>query len=990
MNRRTILLSWVVTGLIAVESVSAQNATDPPGIDGEYTTALREYELARSYMQVDNAEPPFLRSVSEMKGGNILTKQVADYSEAIRKYRDAKHKDDDKRTPQELFQSSIDRLNRLVTLDPSQRHCDSLRDVISDYIEAQTLVGNDALIEVFSSRFPSRRPSSLPARIRQVANGAEQDDDQGRFEEEVLAYAASEFRLAANVAYSLLNSPAVVRIGDVFGLVAAPNDLRKQRPSEFKLIAYTADRNTRTALSSAKHVFFESAYGKGKDEVRARSEAKELFRACAHESYLWAATLAAVSPDSPTLAKCGATEIRKTLGDAQQGVFDIANGLKPRALVKSYIPEKDAADVFDDAINAVTAAVKAEKDAEADDERYQASIASLRQELQSQRDRFASPLRELTGQNVANLRKVTDVDGNVREFRIDHEDPITAREQRRLLKAYLRERVDNALKRFTLMLIENKLLEPSEVNLGSPISALVGDWQDLTLTTKEPQSIGQIGQQLFNIREAQLAVLQQRKALNDFAERITLEREYVRKLRLVIEGKTQEIGLNLIGIQLANSVHVSVGFPGGASVSFQPLELALLSGFLQKRNAELQAQIQIEGAELDTEKRVRQLLLDQIQAYFETQKAAIRLAKEYSLLETQFAQLDWLIESWAENRGEAAQVYEKYPVYLMERNRSQRDAEASFDTALEKCYVAAKALEYQWTEEFRFTISVVPKDVDLPKEFASFQTTDSVLGARRPNDLRQFLRALKEWHDTLRKFRGGQGTKVQRDPPISIRKHILSLDDTTEGRLRFGKWIREHTVFDRKGKPVALLFQFSTARDYYDKESLLFNTNEWNQKIIAVGVSVDGVNLFAEASPGPSVQLAPGGISYVRVYPVKNMQSTTFDLAGLAPDDVTGIRRELEFGGPSSFSEYRNHMKVLGIANAPALLFQNLSGLNEKWQKRQDRIGVAASNWTCLIDISHETNNRSLRIDNIEDIRIGIEYEHGKDAAWVKLPAVPP
>lgn len=968
-----------------LSSAFGEDRSDGFDADAERAVALAEYQLAKSYMRLADAQPPF-REVTEGSGAEIKAKVSVNFSKAITKYRDEALKDDQHippRTPQVLFRSAIQRTHQLVMADHSVRNKELLRDMVSDYVEAQTMLGNAAFLEAFASRFPRNEKSTVPPKATKGVKAG----DRSSLEAALLIYADQEFRHANDAISLLLQLPSTIREGNEFGLVEAPNDQRKQRPSEFKLAILASDRVTRTRLANAKRRFLDSAYGKGKDEASERESARGEFQAAAHESYLMTATMAANSEDSGAMTRGGAGDLKSTLADAQQGVFEISHGLKPRALPRSYVPEKDAALIFAEAKADVASAIEAERTLKAENQQYLVSIDRLRQELQSQRDRFATPLRDLTGIEVTVPVLVKNADGSDRQFFIVHADKIKAAAERRALGHFLRDRVSNSMRQFATSLVESQLLSIDELQSSTgDANPLSGTWQDLATTTVQTQPVGQIGQQLLQIREAQLVLLQQRKALKDFAERIRIEWDYANEVVMIVEGGQKKIADNLWWSRMADSVSVSYNFPK-VSVSIQPF--AMMSADRQKENTLINMRIQNDSLKAETKRRVEQLLLDQMQSYYEVQKAAIRLAKEHAALQSQLAQIDWLIESWAQSREEASTVFEQYPAFLMYRDEAEVKAEKAFNIALEKCYNAARALEYQWTESFQNPVRGRAKDITL-SGYEQFTKTDSLLGARTANDLKLFLDALVAWHNELYRQRGGAGG--ERPKIISVREQILGLTAENKDKAAFTKWIREHLIFEGD-KPVGLLFQFSTAGDFLkpmdDYSTLLFPAREWNQKISSIAVRIDGDRHYNPKNEGelPQVELVPGGISFVRRFPADGDVFETYDLRGLGPESSEGFRLKMMLGKKPDIDSYRAYMKIPARTNQEFVYYSYTRKDDfEAAKRREDRIGVACTTWTFLIDRKYEPANFGLDFEQIRDIRIAINYVYNRDPDWVKLP----
>jgi hypothetical protein len=268
-------------------------------------------------------------------------------------------------------------------------------------------------------------------------------------------------------------------------------------------------------------------------------------------------------------------------------LFDKINaGVNPLGNDGSFIPNESFAAIYQDAQDAVGDARTAEIEAREEKRTFDRNQADLRNELQSQRASFISPLKLLTGIDPASyniLATVTDQ----KDFR----NTFTSR-----------------------------------------LNSLLANYPNA-----DPTGLGEYGAQVAAIFDADLNLQDQVTALNNLYESIKISRWSNTQVQLVNEGTTRTLMAFDIARGYANSISFSSGGTG-PSVSVSPG--SVISGFLNAVERDITTLQQAQIADIQLESEVRKSLLNVANLSIAIRRAKAQLDQAKLRLDSMKAQME--------------------------------------------------------------------------------------------------------------------------------------------------------------------------------------------------------------------------------------------------------------------------------------------------------------------------------------------------------------
>ncbi|MDB5352128.1 MAG: hypothetical protein JWN86_3375 [Planctomycetota bacterium] len=936
--------SWIIVALIAGRGAAI-------GAEGDLASARAEIELARTYKYKDykNQSSFFFHATGTT--GDV--KAAASYDDLIAQFQKRLEADKPgKRTPQELYRSAINTLTRRVASGESGEAAEWLRDGLAEYIEGETLVGNQSPIDALRSQFP---------RINKEGKATESLEPA-----DLVNKADARFRDALDALRVLHVRPDLFRDGDEgnpgrdnpFGFVK--NGRGEEVLNELKITLNAVERKVRAGVTRGKLLFNESGKGKAEDLNDNRTKAKNALKASGQEGYLWLAT-AALHGSPTALSRNGSGEIRSQIGTAERVFQMIRRGENPDGYVKDFVPSKPVKDLYADAVSAVVEANTDENTARNATREYDNSLQALRSELTAQRGEFRKPLQRLSGLRIEDNGSVLGSDGNPLPF------IIATAEGRGQFMQHLRTTIRGNLRELFEEMTRNGLLP------GEP-----GDLSALpVLPAGALKPSGDIGVRLLELRAANLAMMTQLRTLKDYPDRVRIEEERVGSIAQVITETSGQIGAKQFAMGLANAVTFSLNVPFTgtpyATTSVNPG--SIFSGFKQREITELQGSMQVTMERTNSAAVIKNLLMEQARAFLEVQQAQNRVVQSQAILENMLTETERLLEDWASTKQGAAEVYLRYPTFRIERDQAIHRAEQSFQRAREAAYFAAKALQYEWAgEEFSNPIGNRGSGIDVPLKpgYEPFARTESLFGAKDTLELRDFLKALYDWHDKMstNSLRGNpRANQAAFAQPISLRQNLLGyhdelkndgqdIDSVRRKNLElFRNWLRAHTERDKDGV-AHLRFEFATEID----SRRMFAWDEYNQKILRIGVGFRGGDLGVVR---PMAQIAQGGTASLRRYPPSPPPGINerVSLSGLGTKELGDVLTRQ--------AEQRTYVKVLALLNPGAKDFEfDQKGI---MQAGLQELSVAADRWTFHLNMS-DPANKSFPLDQVSDILFVIEY----------------
>ncbi len=605
-----------------------------------------------------------------------------------------------------------------------------------------------------------------------------------------------------------------------------PVDGRTPLPIE-SLFTQLQERRLQSKINGAKKIFNESARGnKASDDSKsfskpiqdARNEAEKRLQEVGFESYLSLAMLGASHKDGPSFSNSGAGELRTKLGVASRVHTMIRGGKQPDGYIESFIPNRNPAELYADAVTATLSAISKENAARASKQAQLLSLGRIANEIGSQRQSFRYPLEQLSGfrfeANEVKYRgktmMITLKEGEdpvkLDPLNLEHRAQFFAEVDLRIgtvLKAHFNE--ISRRTRSTTESIHNEQGEP-DVNRIAAAGTTNEGQDDLTLAgSLTLDSFGALGGNAIEIQKALTAINQTHEAMKDDLERILDEKLYAAQLDGIDQqalnatkdtlrdwAMKQQV-LAAAGVMFsATSANVSSGSSGfSVGVSTNPTADLLADAEVLKVENQLNRELLLEDARLDAEAQKRaaglQLRIREIFRSFRIKAGSMK----QTLLDLEAARnayamnrslLESLVEDWAAAKHLAAEQFEGYAAQCVQRESSRIEADQSLADAVTACYLASKAMQYVWVERYSnpVTVTGTGTDVVLPKkEFRPFTNPESVLGARNANELRDYLEALYVWHNTLASgLRGSpRGNEVRFTKMISLRRDMLGMDE---------------------------------------------------------------------------------------------------------------------------------------------------------------------------------------------------------------------
>lgn len=921
------------------------------------TDALEELRIARNYKVLQIA--PELTFNQQDEDGKKL-ELAPTYEDLIEQYLAESPTDpaEPPRTPRQLFRDSIQ--NFLVALDenPGSRVArEGLRDALAEYIEGQSLIGNDALVQALRARFP---------RLDSEGNSLEDLEPDA-----LLELSSHRFELAMDeLATVLIRYPDLFRAEGVEPpLEFVENSRGDLVPAELYVAMGALERKVRTRVERGIRAFRESALDTetASEVAENRELAAQRLRQAGHEAYLGLAVLASLHPDPESATRNLSGEIRARLFTAERVFDSIRAGENPRGYVKDFVPSrpsvtrivngKQILGLYEEAVTKVVQANADENTARIATRNYDQSLVSLKNELDAQRLGYRNPLESLSGLSVNLDGTIQKPDGTDLEININDE------EGQEEFIAYLERQVQLNVRQLIQEFLDSGRLSRDQVDLENLPEIVPGE--DIT-------PIGEIGVLILELKAANIALVDAVEVVKSYPERIRIEQERVGRIARVTFRNARNVGALQVAMGFANFLESVVTTQGGVIKRWG----SIVSGFLNARITDLQAELQVSIQDANSEATIKNLLIDQQRALLGVAAAEVRVVQARGVLDNMLVRARRLVEDWGQTRVDAAERFFKYPLFRVESHQSIQRAERSFNRALEACYLAAKALEYEWGETFANPVSdpAGGGGVSLPEGYDRFTRIDSLFGVRDTVELADFLQALYEWHKALSEgLRGnGRDETTQFSLLISLREdllgfdHDLRADDQTSDEIQkrnlelFRQFVDRHRVPGSQDPEVDdLLFEFSTEID----SANLFPVDQWNQKIIRVGLSLSGRDLGAT---NPVVKLTQGGVASIRRYPVTQQNINRLSLQGLGPESLQDA-----FNNPAeqrTFTEVEAHIDASRDTFRTDPIGKMSGGLVE--------LSVAANRWTFHLDRSSKPENRGFPLEDLTDIGIIFEYAY--------------
>ena len=823
-------------------------------------------------------------------------------------------------SPQQLFEEVITSFRGFLSdIDPAvaEEALLGLQEAQNEFISGQSLVGNDSLINGLRVRYP----------------GSEPPDNSQTF---YLSESVNHFKTAVNsVINDLRNNPQGFRTKGVVNpqfpffvenTTATPGAQGEVVESEYFRLTDAINRMSEAGNSLGKRLFF---FGNVKDEdnypqgnfpgqedldldnngvinAAGRETAAQQLKRTAQATYLNSILLSAVQTPGDFDLNNG-YKLKRQVLDANRAFGDILAGFNPLQLLGDFTPFQPVENFLGLCGDAINDAATDEGAAKLAGRSYDQDQTQLATELRNQQLTFLNSIEGATG--IVNAE------------------------------------------------LSYNLLEPSEREL------LFADAK-----VNAEQGLGTLGSQLLNILASQIEAKRALEQVRQIPEKIRIEEERNGQISDLLLSNGRKFSSLAYAEAIASGLSITVGYasgsPGGpfASASWNPSS-AIIADKRKSREL-LQAAQQATIGNINSGAMIKQLLLDQIMAMIAVERAINNSNQQIVIYNEQLAELQRTVRGYVAAQQDLATAYFANPAYRLERDIAANTADKSFETAMEHCYVAAKALEYNWSEDFNNPVSrldgLLPEP--LPPSSDPFVRAESVFSSKfargtQPN-LDDFRDSLREWDVKMRQLRSPNAQTAS--SVISLRKDILgyNLGDEALNRLLFADFIKQNRVDGVNPTNDDLLFEFGVQI----ADQNLF-PNHPNIKIDQISVNlVSSANLGSVYGPGSTAEAANIELVMLDQATVR----TFFADATTGDDDL--LIYDLQEGRTLNKSPFLASIDATVDGFSFPAPIPNVQLANHS---------PAVSRWTLRMQMDRG-NNQQLKLENLDDIVITFNYRLGK------------
>ena len=804
---------------------------------------------------------------------------------------------------------------------PNASQKGTIAEIVNEILQGQSLLGNQRLISALQVKYPklldpnsnsgTRLPTPPGARVQTAAIDVALLDYQA-----ALPY---PFFAIQEYGTGILRSraPAGLEPFPDFPLYLTILDpTLSQQPvpikNEYWQLSSMIEKMILGTVQKAKILFNLSS-----SDPTARQDAKEACKTAGIQGYLGMALLAAAQSPDDFVGNQGNT-IFADLSNART-LFNMINaGMNPLPNDNSFIPNQPFSATLSSAQAAVTAAHAAEVDARNDLRQYDQDQATLRNELQSQRASFITPLYELTGLDPALYNNLQTVD--------DQRDYQNAVNQK--------------------------------------INALMASYPNA-----DPTGLGQYGSQVISVLSAATQIQEKINSLNNLYDNIKIQQWANEEIDIVNNNATVAISAIDIAKGLAGSIpkpQTAGPFPGFVF----DLGSAIVGGLTASEDWVKYLQ-GASIANIQLQSQIRQSLLNVANLQLDIRLAKNAYDQAKLQLDAMVTQMNRYIADLANARDTASSLYFEDPSWRVVVSSSQYRAEATMDYSIDQLYRLAKTLEYEWTEAFQNPITV-PVYCNEPPSldnvlFNQFTQLTDLFNAGDADEAGDYLNALQNWDAKLRRIngasvRGPNHAGPLTAEPISFREQILGFKTTGPTAVplslsiqQFRAYLQQHrqTNFFAPLNP-SLQLNFSTT--IADDSMFPATGSEWNMRIASMGVDLLADQGFSSKQVA-NIGLIESGTASLRTFWANppfgdQLFNLTFNVGN--PDRTAfGIIVPAAINGATG--------------GRPATEFIN-TGLADR--------PIAATHWILTFDTS-DPSNQSLDFSKLDDIILRFTYTYG-------------
>ena len=796
----------------------------------------------------------------------------------------------------------------------------AIAEIINEVVQGQSLIGNQRLIEALRVKYPRLTSDAQ-------ASGQERLPTPPGVREETAAIDVALLDYQAALAYPFLAiqefGPDILRTRATPGTEPFPDFPRyitfedptlSQQPvpikNEYWQLTSTLDKMALGTMEKAKKLFRLSI-----QDPLARDESKEECKKAGVQGYLGMAVLAAAQTPEDFVANEG-NSLLAHVKNARDLFEGINAGLNPLGNDGSFIPNESFAATYQDALEAVADAREAEINARQEDRTYDQYQAELRNELQSQRAQFITPLRNLTGIDPAFYNNLQTVDDQV-----DYRNTVNQR-----------------------------------------VNALLASYPNANAA-----GLGEYGAQVIAILDAGQAAEQAINRLRNLYEAVRISNWAHHEVEMIDRRTGIALGAIQVTKAICESFEIIAAYPPGVATKPQKIAAAAIYGLEEL----VKAMQRVEIADVQHEAEIRKSLLEVGNLALDIDRAKNSLDQQKLKLDSMLSLMDRYIEDLAHARDTAANLYFQDPSFRVVVSQAQRRADSELDYAIDRLYRLAKTLQYEWTEPYQNPL-VIPVFCQEPPSlenplFDKFTELDSLFIARTADESKDYLDALKAWDSKLRRInvtsvRGPNHAGPLTAEPISVREQVLGFRTTGEGAVTLDTSIRQFRDYLEQHRQTntfnplnpSLLLEFATG--IADNSYFPATGSRWNMRISSISIDLLAETGFSTKQVAEIDLIESGMVTLRRFWADPPAADDLFNLTfNVGDPDRTafGIVVPAKINGASGGRPATDFI-AMGLADRP----------------------IAATRWILKLDTSNPSN-RDLNFQKLKDIIVRFTYTYG-------------
>jgi len=474
-------------------------------------------------------------------------------------------------------------------------------------------------------------------------------------------------------------------------------------------------------------------------------------------------------------------------------------------------------------------------------------------------------------------------------------------------------------------------------------------------------------------KEIQLAVLSADlvyKRILSLSEQVVNEEERLQESNELIQSNGERIGAIKAARELASCCSVQVGVLGILPFVAVTIDIGVtVRAEKVKALARLQALQSSRLASYSSESQVKQILLEQAKQYISLESASIDVERQKVALDAQWTRLDQLIANHVRAKIDFDQAYYNDPGYRLEATRTEKYAEDAFESAIEASYVAARALEYQWSEKYNNPVVDINGGLAKPLSvlYDPFNRAESVFSSQFAGllspSLGDYLGALHSWDIRMRQMR--YPAQQVASTKFSMKNDILGFGvyPAEIASSRFQNFIGESRVAGLNVNNDDLQFEFSM--DIVTERLFPALPN----------VKIESISINLVSDPNRSIRSTNRtDAPIVDLIMLDRAFARSFFASYPEQDDI--ISYSLQQGRTLEKSPFVASVSATVNGYASPLPPVNVQLSNHS---------PAASRWVLRIK-NNRFNNRDLRLEYLRDIEVQINYSFGKPKA-IQFPA---